>query len=97
MSKPRRYPYDPVNETTEMWKEIRKDQQDRRAARLPGRQQEILALSVDGFSVKQMTEYQFRIDGKIDLYPIHRRYHVLAGGRRGTYRNALSFVRSVLK
>lgn len=31
-----------VNEETEFWKSIRKDQQERRAARLPGRQQEIL-------------------------------------------------------
>lgn len=86
-----------VNEETEFWKSIRKDQQERRAARLPGRQQEILDLSAHGFSVKQLTEWQFRVDGKIDLYPIHRRYHVLKGGRRGTYRNLLVFLRSVIK
>lgn len=89
--------YKDANETTEMWKDIRKDQQERRNARLPGRQAEIMGLSSNGYTVKQLTEYQFRVNGKIDLYPIHKRYHVLSTERRGTYRNCLEFVRSILK
>src|SRR5688572_28549993 len=60
------------------WKDYRQAQQDRRALRLPIRTEEILALRQDGFDVRQLTEYQFRVDGKLDLYPTHRRYHDIA-------------------
>jgi hypothetical protein len=83
--------------TTEDWRDIRRAQQERRAERLPGRQQEITALSESGYTVKKLTEYQFRVNDKIDLYPIHRRYHHLKSGRRGRYRDLLALVESILK
>lgn len=86
------------NETTETWREYRRAQQQRRAARLPERQDDIRALKGKGFSVLEMNDgYQFRIDGALDLYPIHRRFHVLATGRRGTYRSAVEIAIVVLR
>jgi len=73
-----------MNKTTEMWKDYRKDQQERRSNRLSKRTNEILSLK--GHIVKQLTPYQFRIDGKVDVYPTHNRYHILATGKRGDYR-----------
>ena len=84
------------NEETEFWAAYRKDQKARRAARLPACQREILDLREQGRVVKRLTAYQFRVDGAIDLYPIHRRFHVLKTGKRGTYKNALSFCNKIL-
>lgn len=68
------------------WKEYRDEQKQRRQERLPVRQREIEKLSELGYSVVKLTEYQFRVNGAIDLYPIHRRYHILKSGSRGTYK-----------
>lgn len=76
------------NETNEMWREYEQAQRERRAARLPIRTQEILDLRGDNFDVRPLTEFQFRVDGRLDLYPTHRRYHDITSGHRGTYHNA---------
>jgi hypothetical protein len=80
----------------EAWADYRQAQQERRHARLPVRTAEIAGLEEHGFIVVQLTEYQFRVNGQIDLYPIHRRYHVLSTGKRGTYSSALRCVRQTI-
>lgn len=80
-----------ANDVSESWKEYGRAQRQRRTDRLPIRQGEILALRAKGFDVQDMNGgYQFRVDGKLDLYPIHRRYHVLQANQRGTYQNVLA-------
>ncbi len=68
-------------------KDYREAQQKRRAERLPIRQEEIFNLGKEGYSINQYSEYQFRINGVIDVYPIHHRYHILKTGKRGEYPN----------
>jgi hypothetical protein len=74
---------------SDLWREYRRAQQERRASRLGPRTDEILALAGKGFDVRVLTEYQFRIDGALDLFPIHRRFHDLKTQARGGYQNAL--------
>jgi hypothetical protein len=38
-----------------------------------------------GFRIEEMTPYQFRINGRLDIYPIRRRYHDVKRDARGTY------------
>lgn len=78
------------SENGELWKEYRRAQQQRRSDRLGPRTDEILALKGKGFDVRELTPYHFRIDGKLDLFPIHRRYHFVAENVRGGYRDPLS-------
>lgn len=66
-------------------KDYRREQQERRAKRLPIRTDEIMELGKVGWEIVKFTDYQYRINGKIDVYPIHRKYHILKGGKRGTY------------
>jgi hypothetical protein len=80
----------------EVWEGHREAQQARRAARLPGRTQEILDLKGDGFDVVALSPYQFRVDGRLDLYPIHRRYHDTRLNRRGGYQTAKAIAVRVL-
>lgn len=76
---------DEPNDTTDLWRSYRKQQQARRARRLPARSQEIMDLARAGFEVKRVTDYQFRVDGQVDFYPVHRRFHHLKTGKRGSY------------
>jgi hypothetical protein len=79
-----------MEDSSDLWREYRRAQQQRRTDRLPKRTAEILALRGKGVNVVQLTPYQFRLDGVIDLYPIHRRFHHLKTGQRGHYRTALA-------
>ena len=81
---------------SEMWRAVRRDRQEQRAERLPGRQGEILALRGHGFGVRQLTEYQFRIDGTLDLFPTRRRFHHIPTDTRGSYTDALMCARTML-
>jgi len=88
-----------VDEMTDsdLWREYRRAQQQRRAERLPKRTDEILALRGKGYDVRQLSDYQFRVDGALDFYPIHRRYHHITTGKRGDYKNPLSTAIRLLK
>jgi hypothetical protein len=85
-----------VNETTEFWRDYRHEMQERRAKRLPGQQKEIEDLQPE-FDVRMITEYQFRVNESVDLYPVRRRYHVLANGRRGRFKNPRGLLRDLIK
>ena len=76
-----------MNKETEAWKYYRLEQKQRRAERLPKRTEEILSLRESGFEVKQLTPYQFRINGAVDVYPIHNRFHELKSQWRGGYQD----------
>lgn len=77
----------PVNETTEMWREHRQEMQRRRASRREANTAEIIALRRRGYEVVELTEFQFRINGTLDLFPT-RRFHNIATGDRGAYKSA---------
>jgi hypothetical protein len=53
-------------------------------ARMSG-EESILALADHGFSVTKMTQYQFRVDDRLDLYPVNRRWHDVVMNTRGDY------------
>lgn len=77
-------------------RDYREAQQKRRAERLPIRQQEIESLSPD-YEIKKLSEYQFRVNGILDLYPIHKNYHNLRTNKRGKYTSALGIVKLIIK
>jgi len=66
-------------------RQYKDEQQERRRKRLPTRIQEIASLSENGYTVIKLTDYQFRINGILDLYPTHRRWHDLKTNKRGEY------------
>lgn len=78
-------------------KEYKEEQQVRRQERLPMRQKEIEALSALGYEVKKLTEYQYRINGEYDLFPIHNRFHHLKTNKRGGAKNLAEFIKQQLK
>lgn len=50
-----------------------------------------------GWSIKQMTEYQYRIENVMDVYPTHGRVHDLNSGWRGGYHTARDLQNRVQK
>lgn len=76
----------------EIFREMREEQKERRAKRLPVRAAQILSLRDKGYMVEELSPYQFRVNGIVDLYPTHNRYHHLKSNRRGGYRDAVQFV-----
>lgn len=82
-----------MSEIGDMFKEHREAQRERRQARLPKRTAEIEGLAAEGFRIRRLTEFQFRVNDRLDLYPIHNRYHDIKRNKRGGYPDVRSFVR----
>lgn len=74
------------------WDGYREAQKERRKERLPVRTEEILSLRDIGYTVEKKTDYQFRINGLIDVYPIHNRWHELSTNKRGGAKNLKDFI-----
>lgn len=51
-----------------------------------------------GYTVEKKTEYHFRINDVLDIYPTNARWHNLVSGKRGSFRgkNLARFVREHL-
>lgn len=74
------------------FKAYKEAQKERRAARLPVRTNLILQLRDKGFVIQELSPYQFRINGVLDIYPTHHRYHDIKKNRRGGFRHIHEFV-----
>lgn len=48
---------------------------------------EVIDLIACEFDVSKLTDFQFRVNGRIDLYPMNLRFHNLATDERGFYPN----------
>lgn len=81
----------------EAYRAMRQDRQQQRAERLPGRVEEILLLSEDGFSVKKLTVYHYRVNGRLDLFPTRQRWHDIKQNRRGWYSSAHAIASRILR
>lgn len=47
-----------------------------------------------GYQVRQLTPYQFRIEGRLDVYPVNRKWHDIKSNKRGSYGDVIDFVRT---
>ena len=81
------------DDVSEMWREQREAQQARRFARLPKRVERLLALRAEGFEIEQKSPYHFRVNGRLDVWPVHNRYHDLKLKKRGGFPDVAVFVR----
>jgi hypothetical protein len=86
-----------VNAETEFWRGYREEQRKRRAARLPKRTEALLALRAEGYEIEKKTEYHFRVNGRLDVWPTHNRYHDIRTGKRGGYPDIVRFIKRFFK
>lgn len=85
---------DRSNESGNDWRDWREDAKQHRATMQQAGAADIEALNAAGYAVEKLTDYQFRVNGKIDLYPVKRRFHILKTGERGQYRNMTILLKS---
>lgn len=77
-----------MSEGTELgedWRAWKEDKKTKNKERLKDNTEDILALKDMMFEVEKLTEYQYRINKTLDLYPVHRKFHNIKTGKRGTY------------
>ncbi len=79
------------------WDWYKAEQRKRREARLPIRTEAILALRRQGYDVEQKTEHHFRVNGILDLWPIHNRWHDLRTQERGGAKCLATFVKERIR
>lgn len=89
---------DPNNEIAEGYRALREWNRDGRARSRKDGSLEIVALAAEGYVVKVCGDH-FRVNGVLDLYPTHRRYHHVRTQQRGGYHreSALAVCRRLLK
>ena len=86
-----------MSEVGDDFKEYRASQKERRAKRLPIRHAEILALKLKGYDIEKKSDYHFRINKCLDVWPIHNRWHDIKNDRRGGYKSITIFVDNFFK
>jgi hypothetical protein len=59
-------------------------------------QEKLEVLIAYDYQVQRLTQYQYRINGILDIYPVNKRWHDLRSGDRGDYKELVSFVQSKL-
>jgi hypothetical protein len=69
----------------ERFAEQNEEQRRRRRASRDAFGTEVLPRLRKEHEVRELTPYQFRIDGKLDLYPTGHRWHLLRSGKRGGF------------
>lgn len=74
-----------MSDMREAFDALKEHNRERRAEAREAGVKAIRELATRGYEVKELTEYQFRVNGVVDLYPVHRRFHELKTGRRGVY------------
>ena len=63
--------------------------------------QVIPQLEAEGFHVRQLEPHHYRVNNRLDLYPVHRRFHYHSDptnrkGKRGHYTDALTICKAFL-
>ena len=86
------------NAEVNYWKDYKATQQQRRNKRLPVRIGALLSLEKQGFTVKKITSRHYRINGRLDVWPLHSRYHDLQLDARGGFKSTTAYdIRKFIK
>ena len=73
---------------SDYFRAVREDRRERNSLALEDGARDILALAKAGYDVVCITPYQYRINGRLDLYPTHRKFHDIKMNKRGRYFDA---------
>lgn len=82
-----------MNDTNALWRQHKELQRLRRNKRRPERMDKLLTLRKEGFSIELKSEYCVRINGRLDIWLTHNRYHDIRENKRGGFVEVQTFVR----
>lgn len=80
----------------EYWTAYQADQRARRQKRIPTRVQALMGLKASGYTVEALTAYCFRINGVLDVFPVHNRWHDLRTNTRGGAKDLTVWVKETI-
>lgn len=92
-------PEEPIEkEESELWREHNAEMAQMRENRREVWETAQRELIADGYEIRKITPYQFRINGRLDIYPSNKRFHDIRDMRRGDIRGIKfrDFVRKYL-
>lgn len=71
--------------------QVRRQKQEQRDRRVP----QLLELQGEGFQIKKLTEFQYRVNDRLDIYPTWAKWHDIKLNKRGTFSgiNIKQFIR----
>ena len=72
-------------------------QEARRSRRMKVRIRKILALQALGFRVVQQALNHFRVNGRLDLFPLHNQWHDTRLGTKGSAPDLVVFTKEWIK
>jgi len=75
-----------VGESSEIYEAMREERRERATARRTESAIVFLELAHGGFKVRMLTEYHYRINERLDIYPTGTKWHDIKTGKRGFYR-----------
>ena len=84
----------------EYWNDIknyRKDQKEKRDRRIWQMIENKLETLSRKYNIEKKTQYQYRINGMLDIYPQNKRYHDIKNNKRGDYNDMIKFVNNFFK
>lgn len=82
---------------TETFRAMHEVARERRKVRRHANALDIVQMRQHGFTVEKLTDYQYRINGVLDLYPTNGRFHHITENKRGRYGDALAISKRLLE
>jgi hypothetical protein len=70
---------------------------ERRRESLKKGEEELEILVARDYEVRQMSEYHFRINGRLDVWPSTRKWYDLRSRRKGSYKSLAALAKEHLK
>lgn len=86
-----------MSDIGEFWKIIKEDQRKQRQSNREHFIDQLGYVGKIGFEVEPISEYQFRINDVLDIFPSNRKFHDLKNNKRGRYNDFLKFVQKFFK
>lgn len=57
----------------------------------------ILMLRDEGYKIARLTQFQWRVNDRLDLFPTNKKYHDTLTNERGDWQGAFDICRRILK
>lgn len=74
-----------MSDIAELYAEHKKDVRENKQEQLARRTAQLLELRDEGFDIKALTQFQYRVNGRLDIYPVWGKWHDIKHNKRGKF------------
>jgi hypothetical protein len=72
-----------MSDVAEMYGDLREIRRERNKTQKVTNEKRVLALAEQGYKVRKITDYQYRINEVLDIFVVNMRFHNIVTNRRG--------------